>query len=122
MTLTRGDWLVVICLLGLQPWLYAHFRRSHDTQAQRVLITSLDHAPRELSLRQDTSLTIHGPLGDSVLEVRGGRVRFVASPCRGKQCVHSGWLSRVGDFAACLPNRVSVTLLGDTVTYDGVSY
>lgn len=122
MTLTRGDWWVVICLLLLQPWLYAHFWRSHDTQARRALITSLDQAPREVSLRRDASLTIHGPLGDSVLEVRGGRVRFVASPCRGKQCVHSGWLSRVGDFAACLPNRVSVTLLGDTATYDGVSY
>ncbi len=122
MTLTRGDWLVVICLLAVQPWLYAHFWNGHDTQASLALITSLDQAPRQISLRQNATLAIHGPLGDSVLEVRDGRLRFVASPCRGKQCIHSGWLSRVGDFAACLPNRVSVTLLGDTARYDGVSY
>lgn len=122
MTLTRGDWLVVLALLAMQPWLYLHFWRGHDAPAQRALITSLDQAPREISLRHDTDLTIHGPLGDSILEVRKGRLRFVASPCRGKQCIHSGWLSRVGDFAACLPNRVSVTLLGATANYDGVSY
>lgn len=122
MTLTRADGIVLACLLLMQAWLYMQFWNGHAGSADSALITSLGRAPQELSLRRDQVLRINGPLGDSVVEVQGGRVRFRDSPCRGKQCVHSGWLNRAGDFAACLPNRVSVTLIGTAARYDAVNY
>ncbi len=122
MSLTRADWFVLACLLAVQPWLYAHFWNGHADTADSAVITALGQAPRELSLRHDQLITISGPLGDSLLEIQGGRLRFRDSPCRGKQCIHSGWLSRAGDFAACLPNRVSVTLVGATARYDAINY
>jgi hypothetical protein len=36
----------------------------------------------------------------------------VRSPCVGQQCVHSGWAQRGGEFIACVPNRVSLVVLG----------
>jgi hypothetical protein len=61
-------------------------------------------------------------MGPSRLLVQDGRVRFTASPCRGKQCIHSGWLAHEGDFAACLPNGVAVEVLGPERGLDAINY
>lgn len=119
--MTRADWLVIAVLLAVQPWLYWHYWRDQG-EADSAIITALGQAPQQLSLRHDRRLAVPGPLGDSVLEVQAGRMRFQSSPCQGKQCIHSGWLSRAGDFAACLPNRVSVALVSAAVRYDAINY
>ena len=50
------------------------------------------------------------------LEVKNHRIAFISSDCPDKVCIHNGWLSREGEQAICLPNRVSVTLTdGSTV-------
>jgi hypothetical protein len=67
-------------------------------------------------------LEVPGARGISVLEIQAGRVRFVDSPCRNRVCVHSGWLAYGGGAAACLPNRVSLTLSGGDAEVDGVSH
>ncbi len=64
---------------------------------------------RTLSLGHDQSLD----MGAVRIEVRGGAVAFVASDCPGQECIHMGWLKAPGAAAACLPNRVSVTVLGE---------
>ena len=86
-----------------------------EMQIENNYFTLLD-ANTVISLRKESML------GDSILEVEAGRIRFHASPCRGQQCIHSGWLSRAGDFAACLPNRVSVALVSAGTRYDAISY
>lgn len=50
----------------------------------------------------DTGLyTIH-------LEVKNARIAFVDSPCPDHVCEGYGWLSKDGDWAACLPARASL--------------
>jgi hypothetical protein len=53
-----------------------------------------------------------GPLGDTIVEISGGTVRVLDSACPDKLCVAAGSISRTGQFIACLPNRVSITLEG----------
>lgn len=45
------------------------------------------------------------------LQVRGGRIAFVDSPCPDHKCEGFGWLSKDGDWAACLPARATVTVM-----------
>jgi hypothetical protein len=54
--------------------------------------------------------------------VHDGRIRFVASPCTGKQCIHSGWLDNDGEFAACLPNLISITITGRNPRFDSINF
>ena len=64
-----------------------------------------------------------GPRGDTIVEIRGGTVRVVDSPCPDKICVAAGAISRTGQFIACLPNRVSVALEGlDEPITDGTTF
>jgi hypothetical protein len=57
------------------------------------------------------------------IEVRDGAAGFVDSDCPDKTCVHSGFMSRRGQLAVCLPNRVVVRILvGDGDALDSTIY
>jgi hypothetical protein len=58
------------------------------------------------------TLEVEGPLGDTIVEISGGAVRVVDSPCPEKICVKTGQISRPGQTIACLPNRVFVVIRG----------
>jgi len=77
-----------------------------------VLVAEANGKRSLWDLGRDQTLYLKGPLGDSVVEIRNGKASFTDSPCRDKICVHAGVLSRVGDWAACLPNRVIVHIEG----------
>ena len=70
-------------------------------------------------LDQDRVVTVGGPIGDTLVEIRGSRARVIESPCRDKICILAGHLDATGAWTACLPNRVFVRIEGD-VTGDGV--
>lgn len=44
--------------------------------------------------------------------VKDGAIAFIESDCPDKTCVRSGFLRRPGQMAACLPNRVTLTVSG----------
>lgn len=75
-----------------------------------------------LDLSKNGQHTIVGPLGPSRLEILDGQIRFITSPCTGKQCLRMGWASHGGEFLACLPNRVSVTLIAPEMRYDAINF
>lgn len=90
--------------------------------AEFAIVTAPAAAPQTLPLDTDTVTEVAGRLGPSVLEVRDGRVRFTDSPCVGRLCVHSGWLDRSGQVAACLPNGVVVEVGGGPREFDAVTH
>lgn len=61
-------------------------------------------------LNRDRTIELNG----TVIEIAGGKIRFLSSDCPDRLCVKSGWLDRSGDIAACVPNRVVIRLAGDS--------
>lgn len=118
--LLLGDYLVV--LLGLVLVVYLFKTLWHAEQAAKLQIRQGDQVFATLSLNQDRVVEIKGPLGTSTIEIKQGKVRFVSSPCANQYCVHQGWLHRAGQAAICLPNRVSLELLGAKKSYDSLNY
>lgn len=59
-------------------------------------------------------IEVEGPLGVTTVEVDGLRAHVVSSPCPDKICVRMGWLSRPGDYSACLPNKVLAEIIDDS--------
>lgn len=115
-----GDWLMmglgcfVVAILFQQLW-------SHSP-ATRLLIRQADQIIGTYDINQTRELRIHGPLGDSIISIAQGQVRFKQSPCTNQYCVHQGWLKRAGQIAVCLPNQVSIQLMGAENHYDSLSY
>lgn len=73
-------------------------------------------------LGEERVVAVRGPLGDTVVELRGGQVRVLSSPCAEKICVRSGAIARPGQWIACLPNRVFVDVRGSGGSADAVSF
>lgn len=59
-------------------------------------------------------IEVSGPLGPSTIEIDGGGAFFATAPCRDQLCVIAGHQHEAGQWAACLPNRVFLTIIGDT--------
>lgn len=119
--MTRADWILIVVTLALLPLLYATLWQRGGLGDQ-VEIWAAGQPTKILSLDQDRTVHVHGALGDSVIEIQHGKARFVSSPCSGKICIHSGWQSHSGELAACVPNRVSIEILGGKRKYDSINF
>jgi hypothetical protein len=65
-----------------------------------------------LDLERDGVSETKGPLGVTRIEVRGGRVRVLSSPCPRQACRHGGWIGGAGEMIVCLPNEIVIRLSG----------
>ena len=115
-----GDWFVIVSSLILVFVLFQSLW--HDEHAAKLRIRQGDAIYATLSLDQERTLDIHGPLGNSRIVIHQGQVRFEHSPCSNQYCAHQGWLKRAGQVAICLPNQVSLELLGAKKAYDSLNY
>ena len=64
-------------------------------------------------LNVDRTEKVAGPLGDTVVIIKGGTASVEDSPCPDKLCVHMPGISKPGQWIACLPNRVFVRVSGE---------
>ncbi|MGB4812317.1 MAG: NusG domain II-containing protein [Methylophilaceae bacterium] len=115
-----GDWLVLCA--GLICVIYLFFTFWTNEQATKVQIRLGDHIYGTYSLNQQRDIHLHGKLGDSVISIAQGQARFLSAPCHNQYCVHQGWLNLAGQAAICLPNQISLELLGENKPYDSLSY
>ena len=114
--LTRLAPISFLVILGLASMIVGQRWIEKAPQGRYVRIATMkgshDQVVQNVPLDADVERTIavQGPLGVTRIEIRGSSARVVSSPCPDKICVRMGWLSRVGEYAACLPNRVVMTV------------
>ncbi|MDR1029664.1 MAG: NusG domain II-containing protein [Treponema sp.] len=53
---------------------------------------------------------VPGPLGDTLVSVQDGKARVLSSPCTNQTCVAAGAIQAHGQWLACLPNHVLVSI------------
>jgi len=118
---SRGDAMVWLLAATLLVGLYAMLWQADGHGAEAVVLVNGKRWAR-LDLFQDQNLKVPGPLGHSHIQVRDGQVRFINSPCPNKLCIHTGWLSQGGEVAICLPNKVSLQILGSDPRFDAINF
>jgi hypothetical protein len=64
------------------------------------------------------TVTVSGPLGDTIITIHDRRAQVLSSPCFNQTCVAAGAIDSPGQWAACLPNKVLVSI---TSTKPGIS-
>lgn len=115
-----GDWLTLALGSALTAWLAINVWSS--ATPQKVVIRAGGQLFAEARLDQARQIRVPGPLGDSIVEIQAGRARVAADPSPRQLCVKQGWLAHVGDAALCLPNQLSVELIGAARRFDSLSY
>ncbi|CAN1538467.1 NGN-insert_like domain containing protein [Methylophilaceae bacterium] len=115
-----GDWLtILVSILGVLYLFQILWTNEH---AAKVQIRLGDKIYATYSLNQQRDIHVHGKLGDAVISISQGKVRFAKSPCTTQYCVHQGWLARAGQVAICIPNQISLELVGEAKPYDSLNY
>ena len=115
-----GDWFTIIFSSVMIVYLFQALW-SHE-HASKVQIRIGDKIYAVYDLNQQRDIKVHGRIGDAVIHIGQGKVRFVKSPCHNQYCVHQGWLTHSGQAAICLPNQISLELIGVRKPYDSLNY
>jgi hypothetical protein len=64
-------------------------------------------------LDAEETISVPGPLGETLVRIHEGNAAIIASPCANQTCVAAGHLSKQGQWAACLPNNVFLLVEGN---------
>lgn len=59
--------------------------------------------------------------GHVVIEITDKGARFIESDCPNKICIKSGWVTKCGGTAVCVPNRIALVMECREADYDAVS-
>lgn len=114
-----GDFVIIAVVLllaaALTAWfalgtsdgqLYAEVWQD-DVLVERVKLT--DETDREIDLD-----------GHNVIVLAGKTARMESADCHDQVCVRTGTLTRAGQVAVCLPNRVILKIVGETGEIDAI--
>lgn len=85
---------------------------SQDHNGPRVIIET-EGEEWVYPLEQDKLVQVNGFIGRTTIIIKDGRVRIKESPCADHVCVFRGWMQNSGEWAACLPNGVIVSIEGN---------
>ena len=111
MKITRADKILIALLFALNIFLFAQVDFGKRTGSWVVI--EVDHKEvKRLPLSENQIVHVTGPIGETEVEIKDGKARVLKSPCSKKLCIKSGYIQYADRFAACLPNRVVVRVLG----------
>ncbi len=114
-----GDYIIIVLTTGLILLIFT-LTYGFNGSERYVEITNV-----KSSTRYDPDVNrvveVEGPIGITRVIIEDGRAWVEDSPCRDKICIKMGTVSRPGEEAVCLPNRVIVQMKGERGGVDGVS-
>jgi len=118
--LRLGDYLLILMSIIGIVWLFNTLWSNE--QAAKLQIRQGETIIGTYGLNQTLEIEVKGPIGTNTISISNGRARFSKSPCHNQYCIHQGWLNRAGQAAICLPNQISLELIGGTKPYDSLTY
>lgn len=84
--------------------------REAMSQSNDVIVEINGSPAYTFPLTTDRTFTVQGALWETVIEIKGRKVRIKEAHCPNRICVREGWVSKGA--IICLPNRVVVVVGG----------
>tara|TARA_X000000368_G_C22995754_1_gene696548 strand:+ start:92 stop:481 length:390 start_codon:yes stop_codon:yes gene_type:complete len=115
-----GDWLIIIlfCIFIIISTKFLW----DLPQGQYLEIFKNNKLLATYTLNQKISKKINGTKGETEIIIDNGRARFASSPCPKKYCIHQAWINKANQTVVCIPNKISISIIGKDKTYDSISY
>ena len=123
--LKKGDIVLVsLIILVVIIWFAAANIFKSETSDSIAVIKQNDKILKTIDLDKLQGVERITLLGNyhGVVLAEKGRIRFEESNCPDKVCVKSGWLTKKGDVAVCIPNKAIIKIEGINKKIDGVTY
>ena len=116
----RSDIAVVAIILftALGIWGWGMF--APQPEAKKIEIICDGKLTDTTALPADDDIIALGEDEHVKLELKDNKIRFLETDCPDKICVRTGFISKVGQSAVCLPNRIVVKITGGNGNETGV--
>lgn len=105
---TRAD-VIIIAVILLAAVLLLALRSKEIGKTAVIRVDGKEYKTLNLECEEKTELTVNGVL----IVCGGGEIYIKESTCRDRVCVNAGHLTKKGQSAVCVPNRVSVEIKGN---------
>ena len=115
-----GDWFIIILFFALI--IISMKLLWNLPQGQYLEIYKNNEILATYSLNQQITKTISGAKGETKITINNGKVRFSSAPCAKKYCIHQGWINKASQIIICIPNKISISILGSNKNYDSINY
>ncbi|HHV60784.1 MAG TPA: NusG domain II-containing protein [Clostridiaceae bacterium] len=125
--LKKGDiiLLVITALLSISGYVgYSMYMDRIESLSKIAVIRYEDQTIRRINIDTVDKLmefTVNGIYNNKIL-VEKGRIRVIESDCPDQVCVRTGWLTKTGELAVCVPNRLMIKIEGENLEIDGVTH
>jgi len=104
MPFRKLDLLILIPALGV---VFFSFFLIYSHNGSRPLINiKTGNSEWVFPADSDEIITVPGPLGNTIVQIRENTASIVSSPCMNQTCVAAGVIKKHGQWSACLPNHV----------------
>lgn len=104
-----ADKVLFLLLLGVSA-AGIFYAREASPQGSDVIVEIDGREAYTFPLATDTVVTVTGPVGDAVIEIRDRKARVREASCQNRVCIREGWVS--SGVIVCLPNRMIVHVGG----------
>jgi hypothetical protein len=81
-----------------------------------VLVQVDGHIQHKAELKKNAVFSVHGEVGELVVEIRDGTVAVIQADCPNRICVRTGRRGRTGDVIVCVPNKTIIRIEGEEET------
>jgi hypothetical protein len=118
-----GDILILIAAVIFTVYLFKqHWFSDRSNAVEFVSIQVANQAAQRYPAISHQKIKVIGANGESEIEIKQGKARFLHSHCFSQQCVTHGWIGKASETIACLPNQISISLIGRNTEFDGFNY
>ncbi len=115
-----GDLFSIFIAIGLTIYLTVTLWNFPQGEYLKIHLGSKEIGT--FSLNQNVTKIINGPLGKTEVVINSGRARISKSPCTKQYCIHQGWINQLNQTVICIPNQISISIIGRQLDYDSINY
>lgn len=115
-----GDVLSALLIVAFGLY-FLWVQNSANSSATKAVVTKGGTQISTFYLEKDSRIDLKDFGVNMVLEVKNGRVRVASSDCKQQICVRHGWIDRPPEAILCLPNHITIELIGEDAEYDAIS-
>lgn len=94
----------------------AIFLMNRSGSGSRTAVICCGDIRHKLSLDEDGSFRFDGI--DAEFEVKGGKIRITKVSCPDKICENTGYIGSSGQSIICVPNKITVAVVGSDESID----
>ncbi len=107
------DLLIILFIAVMVVSLFISGKSNNEKSVAVITVNGKETRRIDLTSAEDETIILD-TLPEVTLEIKDSKIRFINSLCPDKTCEKSGFLSEVGDTAACVPAKTVVTIDGDS--------